>query len=94
MWSIDPTSISKESFMSAVDHSLHAHKLGDAKHSHAKEISNQNLLQIALVLTLGFSGVEAAAAYFAGSLALISDGGAHGDRCSGIGPGAFSANHC
>ncbi|WP_370652497.1 alpha/beta fold hydrolase [Polynucleobacter sp.] len=59
--------------MSAVDHSLHAHKQGDAKHSHSKEVSNQNLLLIALVLTLGFSGVEAAAAYFAGSLALISD---------------------
>jgi len=61
--------------MSAVDHSLHAHKQGDAKHSHSKEVSNQNLLLIALVLTLGFSGVEAAAAYFAGSLALISDAG-------------------
>ncbi|MBU3593883.1 alpha/beta fold hydrolase [Polynucleobacter sp. 71A-WALBACH] len=61
--------------MNAVDHSLHAHKKGDAKHSHSKEVSNQNLLLIALVLTLGFSGVEAAAAYFAGSLALISDAG-------------------
>jgi cobalt-zinc-cadmium efflux system protein len=61
--------------MSAADHSLHAHKQGDAKHSHAKEVSNQNLLLIALVLTLGFSGVEGAAAYFANSLALISDAG-------------------
>jgi cobalt-zinc-cadmium efflux system protein len=61
--------------MSAVDHSLHAHKQGDAKHSHAKEVSNQNLLLIALVLTLGFSGVEGAAAYYANSLALISDAG-------------------
>jgi cobalt-zinc-cadmium efflux system protein len=61
--------------MSAVDHSLHAHKQGDAKHSHAKEVSNQNLLLIALVLTLGFSGVEGSAAYFANSLALISDAG-------------------
>ena len=57
------------------DPTLHAHKQGDAKHSHSKEISNQNLLLIALVLTLGFSGVEGAAAYFAGSLALISDAG-------------------
>ena len=57
------------------DPSLHAHKKGDAKHSHSKEVSNQNLLLIALVLTLGFSGVEGAAAYFAGSLALISDAG-------------------
>lgn len=61
--------------MSAADHSLHAHKQGDAKHSHAKEVSNQNLLLIALVLTLGFAGVEGAAAYFANSLALISDAG-------------------
>lgn len=61
--------------MSAEDLSLHAHKQGDAKHSHRKEVSNQNLLLIALVLTLGFSGVELAAAYFAGSLALLSDAG-------------------
>ena len=60
---------------SGVDPSLHAHKKGDAKHSHSKEVSNQNLLLIALVLTLGFSGVEGAAAYFANSLALISDAG-------------------
>ena len=65
----------KDSFMSVVDHSLHAHKQGDAKHAHSKEVSNQNLLLIALVLTLGFSGVEGAAAYFANSLALISDAG-------------------
>lgn len=61
--------------MSEADHSLHAHKQGDAKHSHAKEVSNQNLLLIALVLTLGFSVVEGAAAFFANSLALISDAG-------------------
>ncbi len=61
--------------MSAEDLSLHAHKKGDAKHSHRKEVANQNLLLIALVLTLGFSGVELAAAYFAGSLALLSDAG-------------------
>ena len=57
------------------DPSLHAHKKGDAQHSHSKQVSNQNLLLIALVLTLGFSGVEGAAAYFANSLALISDAG-------------------
>ncbi|WP_331852126.1 alpha/beta fold hydrolase [Polynucleobacter necessarius] len=58
-----------------VDPSLHAHKKGDAQHSHSKQVSNQNLFLIALVLTLGFSGVEGAAAYFANSLALISDAG-------------------
>ena len=60
---------------SGIDPTLHAHKKGDAKHSHSKQVSNQNLLLIALVLTLGFSGVEGAAAYFANSLALISDAG-------------------
>jgi len=66
---------SKHQGHSGVDPTLHAHKKGDAKHSHSKEVSNQNLLLIALVLTLGFSGVEGAAAYFANSLALISDAG-------------------
>ena len=73
---VDPNSSSKPSSMSATDnHSFHAHKRGDAKHTHSKQVSNQNLLLIALVLTLGFSGVEGAAAYFANSLALISDAG-------------------
>ena len=66
---------SKHQSHSGVDPTLHAHKKGDARHSHSKEVSNQNLLLIALVLTLGFSGVEGAAAYFANSLALISDAG-------------------
>ena len=66
---------SKPQSQSGVDPSLHAHKKGDAQHSHSKQVSNQNLLLIALVLTLGFSGVEGAAAYFANSLALISDAG-------------------
>ena len=65
----------KAKTQSELDPSLHAHKKGDARHSHSKQVSNQNLLLIALVLTLGFSGVEGAAAYFANSLALISDAG-------------------
>jgi cobalt-zinc-cadmium efflux system protein len=69
------SSHSKPQNLSGADTSLHAHKKGDAKHSHSKEVSNQNLLFIALILTLGFSGVEGAAAYFANSLALISDAG-------------------
>ena len=73
---VDPNSSSQASPMNATDpHSLHAHKQGDAKHTHSKQVSNQNLLLIALVLTLGFSGIEGAAAYFANSLALISDAG-------------------
>ena len=66
---------SKPQNQSGADPSLHAHKKGDARHTHSKQASNQNLLLIALVLTLGFSGVEGAAAYFANSLALISDAG-------------------
>ena len=66
---------SRVQMSSEVDPSLHAHKKGDARHTHSKQVSNQNLLLIALVLTLGFSGVEGAAAYFANSLALISDAG-------------------
>jgi len=65
----------KAQMSSEHDPSLHAHKKGDAQHTHSKQVSNQNLLLIALVLTLGFSGVEGAAAYFANSLALISDAG-------------------
>lgn len=57
------------------DATLHAHKQGDASHTHSKQVSNQNLLLIALVLTLSFSLVEGAAAYYANSLALISDAG-------------------
>lgn len=57
------------------DPSLHAHKKGDAQQSHSNESANQNLLLIALLLTLGFSIVEGTAAYFANSLALISDAG-------------------
>jgi len=73
---VDPNSSPKSNTMSATDpHSFHAHKRGDAKHTHSKQVSNQNLLLIALILTLGFSGVEGAAAYFANSLALISDAG-------------------
>ena len=73
---VDPISSSSATSMSAPENqSLHAHKRGDAKHSHSKQVSNQNLLLIALVLTLGFAGVEGAAAYFANSLALISDAG-------------------
>lgn len=55
--------------------SLHAHKAGDAKHSHAKEVSSQKVLMVALIITLGFAAVEVFAGFFANSLALISDAG-------------------
>ena len=70
-----PSAKSKAQMSSELDPSLHAHKKGDAQHTHSKQVSNQSLLLIALVLTLGFAGVEGAAAYFANSLALISDAG-------------------
>ena len=54
---------------------LHAHKAGGAKHSHAKEVSSQKVLMIALIITLGFAAVEVFAGFFANSLALISDAG-------------------
>lgn len=54
---------------------FHAHKKGDAQHSHVRESSSQKILFIALALTLGFSFVEVAAGFWANSLALISDAG-------------------
>ena len=54
---------------------FHAHKKGDAQHSHVRETSSQGLLLISLALTFGFSFVEIAAGIYANSLALISDAG-------------------
>lgn len=54
---------------------FHAHKAGDAKHSHFKEITSQKVLSVALILTLGFTFVEVIAGVYANSLALISDAG-------------------
>jgi len=56
-------------------HELHAHKAGDAHHSHAKEITSQKVLTIALFITIGFAVVEVLAGIYANSLALISDAG-------------------
>ena len=70
-----PSTKPRAQMSSEHDPSLHAHKKGDAQHTHSKQVSNQNLLLIALILTLGFAGVEGTAAYFANSLALISDAG-------------------
>lgn len=55
--------------------SLHAHKDGDAKHSHFNVVTSQKVLTIALIITLGFAGVEVVAGFWANSLALISDAG-------------------
>ena len=56
-------------------HELHAHKAGDANHAHAKEITSQKVLTIALFITIGFAVVEVFAGIYANSLALISDAG-------------------
>lgn len=54
---------------------LHAHKKGDAQHSHVRETSSQGILLISLALTFGFAFVEIGAGIYANSLALISDAG-------------------
>ena len=54
---------------------LHAHKKGDAQHAHFREETNQRLLLISLIFTLGFAGVEIGAGIFSNSLSLISDAG-------------------
>ena len=54
---------------------LHAHKRGDASHSHAVADRKQSLLWIAMFLTLGFAFVEFFAGLISGSLALMSDAG-------------------
>ena len=75
---VDPNLPPSSSVTSAPDleaHLLHAHKHGDAQHSHRRESKNSYLLGIALAITLSFAIVEAVAAFMAGSLALLSDAG-------------------
>lgn len=55
--------------------SLHAHKHGDATHRHVVEGRKPGILLAAVLLTLGFSAIEAIAGYWSNSLALISDAG-------------------
>jgi cobalt-zinc-cadmium efflux system protein len=47
----------------------------DHHHGHSHAASSRRLLLIALTLTLGYSGVEAAVGWWAGSLALLGDAG-------------------
>jgi len=54
---------------------LHAHRGGDARHDHVVEHRSTGVLGWALVMTLGFAGVEVAAGFISNSLALISDAG-------------------
>lgn len=54
---------------------LHAHRAGDARHTHTVQARSQKLLAWSLFLTLGFAAVEVAAGFWSNSLALISDAG-------------------
>jgi cobalt-zinc-cadmium efflux system protein len=54
---------------------LHAHLDGDAHYQHQSGKRSLATLSWALALTLGFAGVEAAAGFVSGSLALVSDAG-------------------
>lgn len=54
---------------------LHAHKAGDAQHVHTRSEFSQRVLVWAVILTLSFATIEAAAGWWAQSLALISDAG-------------------
>lgn len=56
------------------DHSHHDHSHHDHSHHHAPP-SELKALLLALTLTLGFAGVEAAGGILSGSLALLSDAG-------------------
>jgi cobalt-zinc-cadmium efflux system protein len=54
---------------------LHAHRHGDAQHQHYSERNRPSALRWALMLTMGFAGVEAVFGILSNSLALISDAG-------------------
>ena len=54
---------------------LHAHRTGDAAHTHAVEGRDDRVLAGAIVLTLLFALIEAGAGLWSQSLALISDAG-------------------
>lgn len=54
---------------------LHAHRAGDATHTHAVEGRDDRVLAGAIVLTLLFALIEAGAGLWSHSLALISDAG-------------------
>lgn len=54
---------------------LHAHRAGDASHHHFTQGRRQSILGWAVLLTLGFSLVEALAGFWSNSLALLSDAG-------------------
>lgn len=54
---------------------LHAHRAGDAKHSHVSTNSSQKILIWSLIITFSFAIVEVFAGFMSNSLALISDAG-------------------
>jgi cobalt-zinc-cadmium efflux system protein len=72
------------------DPHLHAHHAHDA-HAHHQHADAGPRLVWALVLTLGFAGVEAAAGFWAGSLALLGDAGHMVTDSASLALAAFAA---
>jgi cobalt-zinc-cadmium efflux system protein len=66
--------------------------MAHAGHDHAaKSTVPATALMVALVLTLGFAGIEALAGWWAGSLALLSDAGHMVSDAASLGIAAFAA---
>ncbi|HCN66831.1 MAG TPA: cation transporter, partial [Candidatus Accumulibacter sp.] len=73
----------------AHDHDGHGHGHGEHTHRHAPDAGPRLLW--ALLLTLGFAGVEAAAGFWSGSLALLGDAGHMVTDSASLGLAAFAA---
>ncbi|HKJ70551.1 MAG TPA: cation diffusion facilitator family transporter [Gammaproteobacteria bacterium] len=71
----------------AHDHS-HSH---DHSHGHDHGATNERRLTLALLLTLGFAGVEAVGGWLAGSLALLGDAGHMLTDTTALGLAAFAS---
>jgi cobalt-zinc-cadmium efflux system protein len=78
-----------ESPMTAHDHVSHERHHDHTRHSHGVEVGSR--LIWALVLTLGFAGVEALAGFLSGSLALLGDAGHMVTDSASLGLAAFAA---
>jgi cobalt-zinc-cadmium efflux system protein len=72
------------------DHDQNGHDHGHAGHHHAPP-SEFSALLLALILTLGFAGIEAVGGVMSGSLALLSDAGHMLSDGLALGMAAFAA---
>lgn len=74
-------------------HQAHTRVAGDDQGHHQGHVHASTLpaLRTALVLTLGFSAVEAAAGWWSGSLALLADAGHMVTDAAALGLAAFAA---